>query len=242
MITSLRDILEEAREVITVLDYRGERVAPLTGLLVLALSILVSLSLNPLVYLIALITSFYLLARSRHITRRVKRIVYFVAIVLAITVPSLLIVPAKTSPLLFILRAISATLLPIAFTASHGWRQLVSGLALVLPQQVVEAFEALVANIPRWLTIMLTVAVARQARTLSNPGLTQQWRLASTIVGELFVRGLCIAETIEKARKARTIGEALWKHRERVADGSTIVVLLIIIIVIVVEAFSRASG
>ena len=104
------------------------------------------------------------------------------------------------------LRAAAAASIFAASIQLLGWRNWLKGLEdLRVPRLLIKLTMLSLFYIPLFLREALRMLLAREARMVGRVGVWRSWRMVSTVVGDLLLRGRERAWRLERALMARSL-------------------------------------
>lgn len=141
----------------------------------------------------------------------------------------------------FILKPVTASATFTSFLLSGGGNNFIRGLeSIKVPKEIVKPLSATILFIPMFTNYACRMLSAREARIVSTD-VKIKWKMLSTVVGDMLLKGLEKVQTLERAIKARSFSKNyinLQKMNFKLIDLALSILTIISIILFYIFNFS----
>jgi len=198
--------------------------------------------------IVALVASTILLAttcrfkRVKGLKLMVKPIIYITILALVVSSP-ILISNVNVDVYKFILRVIASTVIFTITLRLIGWMNIIKGLNIVrTPRELVKMIQHTVKFIPLFLTEVLKMLIAREARVLGKPSKRRIWKVLATIVSDVVLKSNYRAWKLSLALEARTLKFEPKGGVDREVNIHDAILLTIALTILTLEVAGRVWG
>lgn len=144
----------------------------------------------------------------------------------------------------FVFRVVVSAAIFTSVTYLIGWRGVAAGLeGIHVPGEIVSLLNMVIVYVPLFLRDAFKMLSAREARLLKKPTVKDSWRILSTVVGDLILKGYRRAWSLGKAIEARSFASGCRLKAKRfsltVKDLLLLSISLCILLLWLIEGCGR---